>query len=296
MRGRWLAAALGCALAACGISAVGEMTSNAPAGDAPVDGSVSHDASPSCDARPDAPVVFLPADGATCPTGTSEETVQTNPQVSANACTCGACTPTADPACNAGTISVSYSTGNSSCNEGTLNYANVPNETCTDFGVGTVTQADYERWPARTPTGGTCTAAAMPDQTKVTSTPLRRCVASAPEAACLVPSAGQKKCIESTAPCGGDFPVTVAYGSAAQVECAACGCTRGATGCVVEHFSDGACTMMRYQQTLDGTCQRTDDATNVRYFKVRATGLTCISTPGAATASLANPRTLCCTN
>jgi hypothetical protein len=302
----WCLVLLGGGLVACGISAVGQLAGEATGdggsgsssgggadGSSGTDGSTTVDGGAPCDAG--ASVVYLPQDGGACPTGTTEEIVQTDPQATADACSCGTCTPTADPSCNTGAISVSYSTSNASCNQDTLSYPNVPNATCIDFGFDqAVTQAAYERWPARTPSGGACTAASMVDQTKATATSLRRCVASG-EAACLAPSATQKKCIESTEPCTGEYPVAITYGGAPTVACSACGCTRGATGCVVEHFSDVACTDVRYQQALDGLCQRTDDATNVRYFEVRAIGLTCVATAGTPTVTLTNPRTLCCT-
>jgi hypothetical protein len=308
MRSGWVIALLACGLAACGISAVGQRAEGSSSGDDGGSGgsnATSDSAAGSNDGGTPAPdasscdggagVVFLPSDGASCPSGTVEETVQTNPQAPADACSCGTCTPTANPICNNGSITVSYSDGNSSCNSGTLAYLAVADETCTDFGVGTVTQSAYERWQARTPSGGTCTATPVANQAKATSTPLRRCIANAAESACIEPSTTLRKCIESALPCAGEYPSAVTYGSAATVTCAACGCTRGAAECLVEYFSDGACTNFRYDHPVDGVCARTDDATNVRYFKIRPNGLTCVATPGTPTAALANPKTLCCT-
>src|SRR5689334_9654605 len=186
------------ALVACGISAVGQLEGGeqnpTPDGGAPLrDASgTSNDGGADADGDGDVPivgcdggagVVFLPADGGACPSGTTEDTVRIDPQPGTDACTCGACTPTADPSCNVGAISVDYGS-NGNCNSGTLSYANVPSDTCTDFGVGTVQQAAYEQWPARAPTGGSCTATAVSDPTKVTTAPLRRCVATSPAAAC----------------------------------------------------------------------------------------------------------------
>lgn len=293
---------LAATLVACGISAIGQLEGDAPnrVGDsgAPVsddDATTSTDGDVpivGCDGG--AGVVFLPADGGACPSGTTEDTVQIDPQPGAGACSCGTCTPTADPSCNVGAISVDYGS-NGNCSSGTLSYTNVPSDTCTDFGLGTVQQAAFEKWPARTPTGGSCTATAVPDPTKVTTAPLRRCVATSADAACLAASATLRRCVESTASCAGDYPVAVTYGDGATVTCGACACARGATKCIVEHFSDSACTQSRYMQDLNGVCTRTADATQVQYFKPHATGLTCVATPGAATPALTNSKTLCCT-
>ena len=43
-----------------------------------------------------------------------------------------------------------------------------------------------------------------------------------------------------------------------------------------------------------GVCTGTNNAQNVNHFKMYASGLTCNRTPGAATPSLSNPKTLCC--
>jgi hypothetical protein len=301
MRARWGATILAGALVACGISAVGQRASDSTALDASVDAPVraNDDAESDANVEPTPMscdgglgVVFLPEGTAVCPSGTTESTTQTDPLPSPGACSCGACTPTANPTCNVGAISVDYG-DTASCAVNTLAYPTA-SESCTDFGLGTVTQAPYEKWQARAPAGGACTAAAITDTTKATSTTIRRCVATTAEAACLPSSTVLRKCVESSAPCGGEYSIAIVVGDGAAASCAECTCTRGATKCVVEHFTDGACTQLRYQQDLDGACQRTDDATNVHYFKVRAEGLTCVASPGAASAALTNPKTLCC--
>lgn len=302
------------AAAACGISAVGEFTGDAlPAdrsasggdgsSDSPVGtddagsgtGDAGTDALPSCDA-PDASVLFLPPDGGTCPSGTTEATVHTAPIALAGACGCNTCTPTADPLCNTAAMTFTAKGDSSNaCAQQTYNF-NPQGDACTDFGLGTFNLISWNSYSARTPTGGTCTAAATTDPTKAGSTPLKACVASTPASACADAGAGERKCIESAgAPCGGEYPNAITIGDSAAVTCGACGCTRGAAKCVVDLYSDALCaTASKYTQDADGICHQTNSANGVRYFKVHASGLTCNATPGAATATLVNSRTLCC--
>jgi hypothetical protein len=169
-------------------------------------------------------------------------------------------------------------------------------DTCTDFGLGTFTLVAYDQWSARTPTGGSCTATPTTDASKSSSTTLRACVANDATTACRPPAPGERKCVVSEGtPCGGEYPNAVEGGDSVTIACGACTCARSATKCIVDYFSDGACnTTPRWTQDLDGVCRQTNSATNVRYFKVHATGLTCTATADAATASLTNPRTLCC--
>jgi hypothetical protein len=246
-----------------------------------------------CDASvPDGGLVLLPPGDAGCPMGSVQQILATNPQAGVGACTCGACTPTADPTCG-GMLSVNWG-GTSSCVSGPLFFANVSNDTCTSFGL-TFNTADYNRWTQKVPTGGSCTASAVADLGKVSTTEVRTCVANAPSQVCAAQAAGFRTCIDSPGSCSAPYSVPLTVGTGPTLSCGACSCTRGASGCVVDYYGSSQCTAVLYTHEMDGQCTQTNNANGVSHFKVHATGLTCNATPGAATTGLQDARDLCCT-
>jgi hypothetical protein len=262
------------------------------AGDAGVDAS---DGGSGCDASvPDAGVVMLPTGDAGCPMGSTQQNFETNPQAGAGSCTCGACTPTADPTCG-GNLAWAWGSSNQ-CGAGNQNYSNVTNNACTSFGFGSFNLANYNEWGLKNPVGGTCTAPTIADTSKVTTTSLRACVANAPAQVCAAQQAGGfRYCIDAQGACSGAYSVAMTVGTGPSLSCAACGCTRGATGCSVDYYGSSNCTTILHTAAMDGTCTTTNGANGVSHFKVHASGLTCTATPGAATPGLANARNLCCT-
>ncbi len=111
-------------------------------------------------------VARAPAQSSPCPAGfdgTSPSDVVEGPSV-AGGCSCGACSVTATPTCNAGTIAVSYDT-NTSPAAGTCStvanpspLGNTPAGSCgTDIYQGDYSTYDV-RYAAPAPSGGTCSA------------------------------------------------------------------------------------------------------------------------------------------
>lgn len=308
MRARVLFVALGgFVAAACGLSVTGRLdTSAGDAGPVPgadgaalVDGGIPTGE----DAASDAPVVpcdsglatgavLVPAAGGACPPGTTEKIVQTDPQAVGGACACGACTVTQEATC-AGASFVWTWGGSSSCSNGPASYNVTADNACIEIFGSNTTLAAYNHWN-RQPTGGTCAAAGVPADGGVTSTPVRQCVPN--PSACPVVASGDRICVPADpdgGACSGTFSAAVVVGDEATLDCAPCACTR--TGqCHVEYHGNSTCTDKRYERNADGTCITTGTP-SIQRIKVYPTSMVCNSVPGAATAGLANQRTLCCT-
>jgi len=299
-------------LAACGLNLAGSLPDSTEDGGAteaaPVDAS-SSDAPDDVPPLPDdasvlacaldagATVSVLAAANEVCPTGTTESVVHTAPVAGAGACTCGTCTSTKNPTCS--TAAIAFSAGaTNACNEISRTHNNVTDNVCTDFGAGgAVTLTGFHRWGSLAPQAGTCTAASMRDATKVTTTMLKECAPQNAKAACDALAANARVCIERGAgSCGGAFPVAAIVGSGGDVACADCSCVRGASGCVADYHGNSNCgDGVKHTHPLNNTCAGTNGASGVAYFKLRASGVTCVATAGAATPTLKNARTLCCT-
>lgn len=303
-----LAGVLLLGVAACGLSVAGKGlaedgtvpgSSDATPSDrddgAVGDASPTFDAAAVCDAGlGTAAAVVLPAGGGACPSGTTEQIVQTSPVAAAGACTCGTCTPATAPSCAGTGLGVSWG-GSNACGTSSDKY-DITDNACIDWGYGTFDLVAYHRWQARTPAPGTCTATKIEDAAKVTATAVRTCTGATAEATCTAVLAGARVCIESDGgACAAPFASPLHVGDAPALACAECGCTHTATKCTVEYHGNSSCTDLKYTTEANGVCTRTNDAQNVQYLKVYPGGVTCNATPGAATASLTNPRTLCCT-
>jgi hypothetical protein len=183
--------------------------------------------------------------------------------------------------------------GSAACTSGPNSYNVTADNACvTIFGSNT-TLAAFNKWD-RVPQGGVCSAAGVADSTKATTTAVRECVPN--DGACAVPSVNDRVCVPGDpdgGTCAGVFSVPLVVGDAAKLECAACGCSR--TGlCHVEYHGNDTCTDMRYEREADGTCIQTGTP-SIQTIKVYPKNLVCNTTPGAATASLTNAKTLCCT-
>jgi hypothetical protein len=301
----WLASGL----VACGFSGVGTLsadggTSSSSSGSSSSGGSgngsdsgTSGGVAVECDAAVvDSNVVILPADGAPCPSGTTEQTVHTAPEAKDGACTCGACTPTADPSCAGANFTWRWGSS-ASCTDGPADYNVTANNACVEiFNPNNVTIAAYNRWVVRVPSGGACTAAPVTDPTKVATTAIRHCVPNATADLCAAISPGHRMCVPAvgTSACSGTFSVPVVVGDGSTLTCGACGCARTATACNVEYHGNTSCTSKLLERPADGTCIATGQP-SMRSIKVYPINPTCTSTPGTPTASLTNPRSMCCT-
>jgi hypothetical protein len=300
-------------LAACGFSAVGgeggDVTTNGDGGSSSssgtsgTSGNVSGDGGATsvpfveCDSGlVDPRLVILPADGGACPFGTTEQTLQTAPQANAGACTCGACTPTTEPTCAGPNFTWTWGPSNT-CTVGPANYNVTADNACVVIFANMSTTIDvYNRWN-RVPQGGSCTAAAVADTTKLTTTAVRQCIPTA-SGLCAAVSGGQRTCVPGDVDggaCTGMFSVPVVVGDGASLGCEACGCARTATACNVEYHDTLDCSATKkYERLADNQCLPTGTPM-IRAIKVYPTPATCVATPGLATAGLTKSRMLCCT-
>jgi hypothetical protein len=298
-------AALG--VASCGLSLVGQMGSDgAPTAEGGASSTSSSSSSSSGSVPPDgavgcdsglgsAGVVLLAPDGGACPSGTTEQTVEADPVAQAGACACGTCIPTSDPSCAGGSFTWTWGS-TSSCTPGTQDYT-VPSNGCFSVFGGNTTIAAYNAWKVRAPQGGACTAPSVAFTAKVTTTAVRQCVPNSGVDVCAAIASGQRACVAADpdgGTCAGTFSVPLVVGDGATVSCEACGCTRTATACNVEYHSDSTCTNKKLERPADGLCDATGTP-SIQSIKVVPLNVTCTPTPGAATASLTNARTLCCT-
>ncbi len=309
MRARYiLGGALAVGLLACGFSGVGagelpgDNTTNVDGGSSSTSDASGDDGGSSvvvvgCDSGlVDPRLVILPPAGGACPSGTTEQTVHTAPRANADACTCGACTPTAEPTCAGANFTWTWGSS-TSCTSGPANYDVTADNACITIFGNSTTIAAYNRW-SRVPQGGTCTAAAVADGKKVTTTAIRQCVPNTNADVCAAVSAGQRACVPGDldgGACGGKYPVSVVVGDGATVTCARCGCVRTASACNVEYHDTSDCSgTKKLERPADNSCIPTGTP-SMRAIKVYPMNVTCAATPGAPTASLTNARALCCT-
>jgi hypothetical protein len=297
---RWFLLLACIGAAACGLSIVGQLGDESgperaqPNGEGgsgvTSDGGLGGPAE--CDSGLAPGAVVLPPDGGACPTGTIEQIVQTSPHAVPGACSCGACAVTKEASC-AGANFVWTWGGNSACVPGASTYDVTADNACIMIFAGSTTIAAYNEWD-RTPQGGVCSAPKVVDAGSVTSTPVRQCVAD--PNACAVLSEADRVCVPGDpdgGACSGVFSVPMVVGDSAAVDCTACTCTRSGL-CHLEYHDDPACADTAvYEREADGTCTSTGKP-KIQSIKVYPKGLVCNTTPGTATASLTNTRTLCC--
>lgn len=300
-----------CTAGACGLFAGGAEPDASPGADSGPDSTATDTGVPPDGGALDAPGmddVVLPLDGgacdagatsllvttaAGCPQGTTVENLATNPVAGANACACGACTPTTQPNC-AGNATFSWGPNNN-CSQSSASYS--VGAACTSFGI-TFNAVAYNAWTTINPTVGACTATAVGNPQNVTTTPLKQCVipAQSPEIACAAQQAGgYRLCVPYGAGCSGMYSVAVDVGTGPDVSCAACTCSLTAGTCQIEYFGDSNCTQSKFTELLDGQCRATNSPQGNAYYKAYPVNLQCKPTAGAATPKLANASRLCCT-
>jgi hypothetical protein len=294
---------------ACGLSVVGVSVGDGADGSASSSASSSGSASGEAGSGDSGFVPIDPCDAgalpagtfilgsASCPTGTTDRAVQTAPQAQAGACSCGTCTPATDPSCADPNFEWRWGNDNTCTSGGPMGYPVPANNACVklhsdgaNFGL-----AGYNRWPTITPTAGSCTAPAMTDATKVTATALHACTPTAGASVCGTLAPGQRLCAPANGACSGALSHAVTVGDTATVTCADCGCSRTATQCNVEYHDNTTCTHLVLQRPADNQCDATQGKT-VGTMKLYPLNPTCAATPGAATASLSHPQSLCCSD
>ena len=238
---------------------------------------------------PDAVIVAADA----CPEGTTEKSiVHSNPTAGAGACACGDCTATSD-LCAGASFTWHWSSDNL-CTANMKSY-NVPNDgACVPVTAGVNTKLDvYNMW-SRTPIAGTCTAAKAPALEKVTTKTFHQCAPNPGGTFCRGSDA--RVCVpgDSSGTCPTAFPVALVVGDGPKLDCGECTCERKATACHIEYHNDASCTTKQYERDADGQCLKTGQPVTYT-IKMFPTGATCTTVAGAATASLTDSRTLCCT-
>jgi hypothetical protein len=240
--------------------------------------------------------VILPRDGEACPSGTTEQTLKTAPQLMPGACRCGACQPATEPSC-AGNGLVWQWGSSSQCLDNGLSFDIPANNACVVMYPNAAQKiAAFNRW-GRSPTPGTCKSEPVADPLKVATTPIRQCVPKSNTELCDAIAKRERLCIPADsndqAACSGAFSVAMSVGDEVRVVCEPCGCSRTAKDCTVEYFANENCTGSQLKLTADGVCGPTNQPT-ITAMKVYPTTPSCIPILKGASASLTNLRVLCC--
>jgi hypothetical protein len=265
-------------------------------------------------------VAFTPDQSTLCPAGFTSGSMDfvDGPAVGASKCSCGTCTVTSAPTCNSGEIPVHYdetiSAGAGTCDlvamPGTGPLINSPPGSCgTDLYQGSYADFDisYTSPPAA---GGACTAPGAPSGVATSTGVDRACVADTAQAAncngnACSPSIGDpfKPCIMATGAVAcpaGPLSVRHEVGTAASVTCPGCGCSVAADcSGTVTLYTDTRCTTGPFKVAADGSCNpihlQHASYNSYIYSGGAPTDVSCAaSDPGAPTAGLVNPTTICC--
>jgi hypothetical protein len=154
-------------------------------------------------------------------------------------------------------------------------------------------------------TGGACSAAAVGDTTKVTSSQVRTCDVTGPgaESVCEgAPPAGFAACIaapgEVACPSGSPFASRTLLAAAETLVCTACtGCAVSGTCAspLVTYYSDYLCNSPVGTFPADGTCTQPSWSGNLAGVEYHATvQASCLGSGSSATFQPISPQTLCC--
>jgi hypothetical protein len=265
-------------------------------------------------------VAFEPSQSTACPAGytTGSMDFVDGPAAGASKCSCGACSVTAPPTCDSGEIPVHYDNtvgvGTGTCNlvaePGTGPLMNSPPGSCgTDLYQGSYAGFDisYTSPPAA---GGVCTAPGVASGVATSTGVDRACPADTPQAAncngnvCSPTLADPfKACILAPGAIAcpeGPLSVRHEVGSAVSAACPSCACATSATcSGTVTVYTDMGCTTGAYKVPADGSCnaihlQRASYNSYI-YSGGAPMDVTCTASgPGAPTATLTNPTTICC--
>jgi hypothetical protein len=261
-------------------------------------------------------VAFAPAQNAACPAGfdtTASQDLFEGPGTGAGACSCSGCSVKQD-ACGAGSIAVHYDTDSSQTCGTVANpspLSNSPPGAClTDIFQGSYAIYDVQ-YTAPPPSGGSCSAPAVPNGNAVTYAAKDRiCQLNDPQAASCangickpVLSGSYAACIASpghvACPPG---PLSVAHdvGSSASFTCADCACSiiSGTCSGTLTLYTDTGCKSGGYPIATD-VCVAVSSRSSFKayqYAGAAPTGVTCqAGAPGAAqNVALTGEQTICC--
>jgi hypothetical protein len=254
-------------------------------------------------------VALLGVGAAACPAAFAQHDVYGPPVAAAGACSC-ACSVTQSGDCTTGTVSVAAGMPplRGSCTTNLFS-AQIAGSGCTPLdGVVLVGGMLHLQTAALDPVGGSCTGSVTPDPTGLSTPRARYCdvpEASAESVCAGVVSSGFVACIaaDGDVPCPETTPFVnpSSVGDGATLTCSACSPCSATTTCAnatLTTFRDPTCAPSRSLQiTADGTCSAAGQGgqTFVSAIEYSATASTsCTPGSSAATARLANARTLCC--
>jgi hypothetical protein len=248
--------------------------------------------------------------GAACPPGFGQgtDTVE-GPSVGAGACTCG-CTLSTPPTCPAnGAIANGYDTdGSGTCGTSGNTYAN---SGCGTEGVAAAFgPSDDHRFTPPGPTGGTCQAPTVDDQTKLTfASQGRVCQATdaLPTCGAMVcpPPVGAPfvACLAATGDttCPPQFPEKHLVGTNASFACTS-GCTCSVTATcagTIDYYASTNCSgPVAFQVPANGQCVGTNYGAygSHQYVPAAPSGMACVAggSTSASAPSLDATTTLCC--
>ena len=246
-------------------------------------------------------VAFEPS-RAPCPAGLASNNLEVAPQAAAGACTCS-CDITTQPSCTRGTLQGSYGTGAGACGA-KVPPLSIAGTGCTQLQPGGPAPASIAIQPLPA-TAGACSATAVGDTTKVTSTPVRTCdvVGASAESVCEgAPPAGFSACLvapgDMACPTGSPFASRTLLAASQTLVCTACSaCTVSGTcdSPLVTYYSDYLCNNPVGTFPADGACQQpnwTGTLAGVEYHAM--VQASCTGSGSSATFQPVSPQTLCC--
>jgi len=263
-------------------------------------------------------VAFAPAQSSPCPPGFESAPASdlVEGPAAASACSCGACTVTTPPSCASGAVA-GYFDYNATVYAGTCYMpdqmpllSNDPPGAClSDVYQGTYTTFDV-RYNAPAPTGGVCSAPAVPNSGALTySARDRVCTPNDVAAmncsgtschpnltgayeACIV-APGNVACPP------GPYSVAHAVGSSGSFACADCGCTITSTcSGTLTLYSDAKCQKGAYP-IATGVCVGVSSSATFEAYEYKSDPPTKVSCQAGAPApaqnvALVGPETVCC--
>ena len=245
-----------------------------------------------------------------CPKGFNAptDTVE-GPALAAGACSC-ACSVTAQPSCATGALAGHFDTaGSGLCDSAGGDLAN--NGCGTDGYLGPFGAGNEHKFKPPAPTGGTCSAVANKDPTKLTYAALGRVCEAA-----VVPQCDGKVCPPSVAApfgacigttgdvaCPAGFPNKHVLGTGANFTCST-GCTCGVTATCkgkLNYFASGDCSgAVGMFVIVDDGCHSTDAAgasfLSHAYVPFNPQNVACTKTGSTtpSTPALSEAETICC--
>jgi hypothetical protein len=234
-----------------------------------------------------------------CPNGFTPHDIVGEPMAAADACSC-ACNVSQMPDCSQGTIFRNNDMSNSPlCNVMATTLMAKPG--CNYYGAGVQPQGTHYSASLQ-PTGGACSWDGTPDPKKLTTREARLCEvpASCQGAVC----GAQNTCVSTMGDvdCPMTFPNKTLVGSAAHIECTACGACKLESACsgTLSLYTDANCQNTKTDYPVDGTCN-TNNVANMTFFSFQYQGKVAkAACAGQAPTSMSSakldmPMTVCCT-